>query len=187
MFLADAMNLKSLVGTVMTNQAVESFCMKKNIDFARTDVGDKYVREKMDTMNAPLGGETSGHIILDELNFTGDGFAVYLKISEILSKKSLTLNNLLTNYPLFPQDLYNIQVKQKLPFNAIPDFTEMIDTANVILKKDGGRIFPRYSGTENLLRILIETESHNVLENAGQILKEFLLKSCLTFSVTEFR
>ncbi len=173
MFLTDYLGLKGIVGTVMTNQAVATFCEERGIKFFRTDVGDKFVRLKMDEESISLGGETSGHIILDSLNFTGDGFAVYLKITELLNKNNLTLEDLSDKYSLFPQKLINVTVKEKLPFSEIKGFNEMILKVEQILKKDGGRIFPRYSGTENYLRILLETKSKTVLNKAEKVVVEF--------------
>ncbi|NPA44511.1 MAG: phosphoglucosamine mutase, partial [Chlorobi bacterium] len=174
MFLAEYLNLPGVVGTVMTNQAVATFCEERKLKFFRTDVGDKFVRFKMDKENVELGGETSGHIILDSLNFTGDGFAVYLKVTELLNKNNLTLEDLNKKYVLFPQKLINITVKEKLPFSELKGFSEMMANAEKILKEDGGRIFPRYSGTENYLRILLETKSKTVLNKVEKVVIEFI-------------
>jgi len=174
MFLAETTEVKGIVGTVMTNQAVENFCNKKGIDFFRTDVGDRNIREKMDETGIILGGETSGHIILDSLNSTGDGFAVYLKVVENLNKLNLSLNDLVKKYPLYPQKLINITVKEKLQFSKLPGFDEMCNKVEKVLKEENGRIFPRYSGTENYLRILLESETKKVLNKAEQIVLEYI-------------
>ncbi len=172
MFLADSLGLKKLVGTVMTNMAVEAFCADKGIEFYRTKVGDRFVKEKMDIEQAKLGGETSGHIILTELNDTGDGFAVYLKLCELLNKNNLSIDDLTKRYKLFPQKVINIPVKEKKPFNEIKGFEELIKKCEIILGNQG-RIFPRYSGTENLLRILLESPNNKDLNKAEKIIKEF--------------
>jgi phosphoglucosamine mutase len=173
MFLASCLNVSGIVGTVMTNQAVATFCKTKGLKFFRTDVGDKFVRSKMDEEHIDLGGETSGHIIADSLNFTGDGFAVYLKLTELLNKNCLTLDDLTANFPLYPQKLINVTVKEKLPFAEIKGFGKMISNVETMLKEDGGRIFPRYSGTENYLRILLETKSKTVLNKAEKVISDF--------------
>ncbi|BBB32634.1 phosphoglucosamine mutase [Thermotomaculum hydrothermale] len=172
MFLADKLNLDKLVGTVMTNMAVESFCKERKIEFYRTKVGDRFVKEKMNETNAKLGGETSGHIILTDLNSTGDSFAVYLKILELLNTFKIDINDLTKKYRLFPQKVINIPVKEKKPFEQIKGFKKLMEKCEIILG-DKGRIFPRYSGTENLLRILIECQAEDRVNEAQKIIKNF--------------
>ncbi len=172
MFFADTLKLKSIVGTVMTNQAVAQFAEKRNISFYRTDVGDRFVRELMDQHHAPLGGETSGHIIFDNLNITGDGFAIYLQVLALLSREKITLSDLFDRYPMMPQTLLNLPVSEKTPFDAIPEFPELIQKMENELGQTG-RIFPRYSGTENLLRILIESPSEKQNEEIASIIDNF--------------
>ncbi len=172
MFLADMLGLKKLVGTVMTNMAVEAFCAEKGIKFYRTKVGDRFVKEKMNMEKAKLGGETSGHIILTDLNDTGDGFAVYLKLCELLNKSGLTINDLTKKYKLFPQKVINIPVREKKPFNEVKGFDELIKNCETILGNQG-RVFPRYSGTENLLRILIESPNNRDIEQTEKTIKDF--------------
>jgi len=176
MFLADKLKINKLVGTVMTNMAVEIFCKNRNIQFERTPVGDKFVREKMKEINASLGGETSGHIILSDLNHTGDGFAVYLKMLELFNKENIALKDLTENYPLFPQKVINIPVKEKVPFENIKGFEQLKEKVEEILENEG-RFFPRYSGTENLLRILIEGKDKEKIEQCEKIIKEFFNKT----------
>ncbi|NOZ12128.1 MAG: hypothetical protein GXO69_00595 [Acidobacteria bacterium] len=172
MFLADSLNLKSIVGTVMTNQAVAQFAADKNIPFYRSDVGDRFVRELMDKHGAPLGGETSGHIILDKLNVTGDGFAVYLQVMALLAKENITLADIFDRYPMMPQTLLNLPVSERIPFENIPGFPELLRKTEEKLGKTG-RIFPRYSGTENLLRILIESYSEEQNEEIASEISDF--------------
>ncbi len=176
MFLADKLNLKRLVGTVMTNMAVEAFCNEKGIEFHRTKVGDRFVKEKMNRINAKLGGETSGHIIYTKLNHTGDGFAIYLKLIELLNKFGLSIDDLTKQYRLFPQKVINITVQEKIPFNEIEGFGELLKKCEIILGENG-RVFPRYSGTENLLRILIESREKESLEKAETEINEYFNKN----------
>lgn len=173
MFLAENLKTTGIVGTVMTNQAVDDFCKNRNLKFFRTNVGDRFVREKMDEESIVIGGETSGHLIYDKLNFTGDGFAIYLKIVQLLNENSMNLNDLFEKYSLFPQSLINITVKEKLPFEKLEGFNELKEDIEQIFKNDGGRIFPRYSGTENYLRILLETKTISVLNIAEKKVFEF--------------
>lgn len=173
MFIADNIETLGIVGTVMTNQAVENYCKERGIEFHRTDVGDRFIREKMDNLGIVLGGETSGHIIIDNLNFTGDGFAVYLKIMELLNSLKISLSDLSNKYLMYPQRLINITVKNKIPFLELPGFNKMLKKVENMLKNDGGRIFPRYSGTENCLRILLETKTETLLNRAEKFVLDF--------------
>ncbi len=158
MLLADSLGFKTIVGTVMTNQAVAEFCRKKGLSFHRSNVGDRWVRILMDKHRALLGGETSGHIILDRLNVTGDGFALFLQILTLLSNENLSLPDVFDRYPMMPQTLLNLPVEAKIPFDEISGFPRILGELEKVLGS-AGRIFPRYSGTENLLRILVESPS----------------------------
>ncbi len=172
MFLADSLNIHNIVGTVMTNEAVARFSEQRGSAFHRSDVGDRFVRELMDRHNAPLGGETSGHIILDKLNFTGDGFAVFLQVLELLSTENISLSDIFESYPMMPQTLLNFPVSERIPLKAIQGFIPLIRKLEIGM--DGkGRIFPRYSGTENLLRILIESPSEEQNEEIASKIANF--------------
>ncbi len=175
MFLSDFLKVKKLVGTVMTNSAVEVFCKERGIKFFRTPVGDRFVKEKMKETGAILGGETSGHTIFSPINKTGDGFAIYLKLIEILNTQSLYLEHISKNYPLFPQTVVNIKVNSKKPINRIKGFVPLIKELEKQL--GDGRIFPRYSGTENILRILIESRDEKPLKFARKKIIEFFNKT----------
>ncbi len=177
MFLAEKLKLNKVIGTVMTNVSAENFFRKKGIEFYRTKVGDRFVKEMMNKTKARLGGETSGHIILTDLNSTGDGFAIYLKLHELLNTEKITLEKLAEKYKLSPQKVINIKVKEKKPFDKIKGFKEMIKKCEIIVG-DKGRIFPRYSGTENLLRILVECQEIEKLNKVEKTIKEF-------FNITE--
>ncbi len=172
LLLAETLGPDAIVGTVMTNQAVAVFCGEHNISFYRSKVGDRFVREKMDAHRAHLGGETSGHIILDTLNMTGDGFAIYLQVLAILDKQNLSLADIFNRYPMMPQTLLNIPVSEKPALETIPGFTRILEKTGKKLGSSG-RIFPRYSGTENLLRILIESPSDKMNEEIASQLSDF--------------
>ncbi len=172
MFLADTLKIDKIVGTVMSNMALETFCKERGIEFYRTKVGDRFVKEKLKEVEGKMGGETSGHIIFTELNSTGDGFAIYLKLLELMNKTGVNMDQLTQKYQLFPQKVINIKVKEKKPFEEIKGFEKVLTKCKRILG-ESGRIFPRYSGTENLLRVLIETPSQNDLLKAEKVLKEF--------------
>jgi len=126
----------------------------------------------MDLHESVLGGETSGHIILDKVNVTGDGFAVFLQVLTILSKKKVSIGSIYDQYPMMPQTLLNVPVSRKPPFAEIPGFSTLMAELRKMLKNTG-RIFPRYSGTENLLRILIESPSDEQNEETASRIADF--------------
>jgi len=159
MFLADTLNANGIVGTVMTNEAVSAFCSARRIPFHRTDVGDRHIRAKMDKTGIHLGGETSGHIIVDQLNPSGDGFAVYCMVLRMMENRGESLATIIDRYALFPQTLLNVPVNRRVPLDRIPGFSSLLAELEAEAPTHRGRIFPRYSGTENLLRILVESQS----------------------------
>lgn len=173
MFLADRLATTGVVGTVMTNQAVEKHCMGNGIPFSRTEVGDRHIRYRMDENGSNLGGETSGHLIYDPINPTGDGAAIYLLTLHLMGRESLRLSDLVDRYALMPQALVNIPVQKKIPFSDIPGFRQLLEQAETIVVPETGRVYPRYSGTENLLRILIESTSESINDSVAAMFSEF--------------
>ncbi|MBN2134465.1 MAG: phosphoglucosamine mutase [Acidobacteria bacterium] len=149
------LNGKAIVSTVMANFGLEVFLKERNIPFYRTPVGDKYVWQKMYETGSPVGGEQSGHIIFAEHGVTGDGILTALKVIQILSESGKSLSEhagLLTKYP---QVLYNLKVKEKVPLEQIKSF--QAEENKILGELNGkGRIVNRYSGTEKLLRVMIE-------------------------------
>lgn len=151
----DYANCRAIVGTVMSNQGLETFLNETGKQLIRTDVGDKFVAQALAENNLTLGGEQSGHIILRDLINTGDGILVALKVLETIR---LTEDLDMTSFDKFPQVLVNIKIKNKLDLDKSP-IKDMIDAQKAKLK--AGRILVRYSGTESLLRIMVESQSAN--------------------------
>ena len=143
----------ALVGTVMSNQALEQYCTQQQKQFIRTAVGDKHVSQVLTTHNLLLGGEPSGHIILKNYIATGDGLLTAVKLIETLL---YTGNWDMVTFDKYPQIITNIAVTSKKDLTASP-FKELIEQS--INKLITGRILVRYSGTEPLLRIMVEEES----------------------------
>jgi len=147
----------SLVATIMSNQGLEWFCKKKGINLLRTDVGDRYVLEKMLEEGLNLGGEQSGHVIFKEHNTTGDGILTGLMFLASLVKSKKPLSELAGVMEPFPQVLVNAAV----PNHRKPDMftyekiTDGIKEIETILA-DEGRILVRPSGTEPVVRVMIE-------------------------------
>ena len=129
----------------------------------RAPVGDKYVLEQMLKTGATLGGEQSGHILFRDVDTTtGDGILTALRVLEVIARTGQPLAELVADMKVFPQEIKNIPVREKLPLDQLPAVMETIRTAEREL--DGnGRVVVRYSGTEKLARVMIEAESEQVM------------------------
>jgi phosphoglucosamine mutase len=146
---------ETVVATVMSNIGLEIALRKHGIRLVRTGVGDKYVMEEMSRGGFVLGGEQSGHIILAEHLPTGDGVATALALLSVLEETGQSLADLAGELVTYPQVLVNVRVREKVPVASVPAVAEAIRRVEAAL--DGqGRVLVRYSGTEPLLRIMIE-------------------------------
>ena len=159
-----------VVGTIMTNLALEKALIQEGIPLIRTPVGDKHVLEAMQTSGAVLGGEPSGHIILGDLHTTGDGILTAVKLAELLVRRGLSLDDLVAGYRPFPQVLDGLRVSRKIPIEQSPELSALIGNARAQLS-DSGRMVVRYSGTEPLLRIMAEGRELAQVKAAVESLK----------------
>ena len=158
-----------VVGTLMSNYGLEKFFKGKNIKFIRANVGDRYVKEKMQKYNFNLGGEQSGHIILGKFATTGDGLLVALEVLFSL-RKGKRASNFFNTFIKTPQILENIEVKDKNIINNI-DVRSSIKKAEKLIKNQG-RILVRKSGTESKIRIMGEGINKKLLLNCLEIIKK---------------
>jgi phosphoglucosamine mutase len=138
----------------------------------RAQVGDKYVLELMQQRNATLGGEQSGHIIDLTVHTTGDGIHTALIFGEILSGLSKKFSALHTFDPM-PQLLVNQEVASKPPLDSLPRYQEAAKKAHEQLGARG-RILVRYSGTENLVRVMVEGEDEAQIKKVAEDLRDIL-------------
>lgn len=144
-----------LVSTVMSNLGLEKALERAGITMLRTPVGDKYVLEEMLRRNAPLGGEQSGHIIFSEYSTTGDGMLTGLKVLETCVLGNASLDDLASDLKVFPQLLVNVRVRERKALDQLPGVQREIAACEAEL--DGsGRVLVRFSGTEPLLRVMVE-------------------------------
>jgi phosphoglucosamine mutase len=143
-----------VVGTVMSNYGLEAALSREGIPFRRASVGDRNVARLMDETGAVLGGETSGHVLLAPLSPAGDGILTALVMCEILRREGRPLSTLATLEKM-PQTLRNIRVARRVPVAEIESVRDATARAEQALRSRG-RVFLRYSGTEPLLRILVE-------------------------------
>ncbi len=159
----------------MSNLGLEMALSKLNLKLVRAKVGDKYVLEAMLSEGSNLGGERSGHTIILDKCPTGDGILTSLKILEVMSNENASLSQLVSDYSEFPQRLINIPVKKKLDLNSLPEVQSILEEAQQALE-GRGRLFIRYSGTEPLLRLLLESEEESLIELWGKRLQAVLKK-----------
>lgn len=157
-FLKDTNELgaaNEVVGTVMSNFGLEKFLKGLGIQFARTQVGDRYIVEKMLQSGSVFGGEPSGHLIFKRFATTGDGILAALKVLECIKYYGKSLSTLAAECPLVPQKLINVAVTEKKPFEELDDVQKVLSEVENKLNGNG-RVLLRYSGTENLARIMVE-------------------------------
>jgi phosphoglucosamine mutase len=152
------LNRNTIVTTQMSNLGLEMCLNQVGIRLIKTDVGDKYVLEKMIKNKLNLGGEQSGHIILMDHTTTGDGLATAMFLLKIMSEESKKLSELARCMYKFPQILLNVSVQQKRPFEELPRLKKTMTKCETKLGGKG-RLYVRYSGTENKLRIMIEGQN----------------------------
>jgi phosphoglucosamine mutase len=145
----------ALVATVMSNIGLELALQRLGIALVRTSVGDKYVMEEMLKRGLSLGGEQSGHIIFSEYLFTGDGLCTALNVLRTVAASGRSLADLASDLTTYPQVLLNVRVREKVDLKTVPAVAAAIE--GVEARLDGqGRLLVRYSGTEPLLRVMIE-------------------------------
>jgi phosphoglucosamine mutase len=152
-----------IVSTVMSNLGLEKALDRLGITMLRTAVGDKYVLEEMIRRNAPLGGEQSGHIILSEYSTTGDGMLTALKVLETAQRENATLDELAAEMVVYPQILVNVRVKERRPLGEMPRVLDEISSCEADLN-GSGRVLVRFSGTELLLRVMVEGPEQGHIE-----------------------
>ncbi len=164
-----------VVGTVMSNLGLENYIKSLGINFYRSNVGDRYILERMKNSNAKFGGEPSGHIIFKDLSTTGDGILAALKVIEALKFFNVSLFELLKEMPLYPQILENVKVKEK---TELTKMTELQSLIKFWEKKLGnkGRVLIRYSGTENLCRVMVEGEDNGLVSTCAKELANIIKK-----------
>jgi len=156
-----------VIGTLMSNYGLEKFFKSKKIKFIRTNVGDRYVKEKMQKNKFNLGGEQSGHIILGKFATTGDGLLVALEVLFSL-RKGKKASNFFNTFKKTPQILKNIEVKDKSIIKNL-DIKNSIRTAEKLMKGQG-RILVRPSGTESKIRVMGESENNKLLQKCLNII-----------------
>jgi phosphoglucosamine mutase len=169
---------QTLVGTVMSNFGLELCMAKAGVKLLRTPVGDRYLLERMLAEGYNFGGEQSGHFIFLDHNTTGDGLISALQMISLMKRTGKPLSELAQAMSAVPQILLNIKVKQKPKLESVPDIDRAIRESERRLN-GSGRVLVRYSGTEPLLRIMVEGEQDSVIKEVAEDLAR-LVRTHLT-------
>jgi len=157
----------TVVATVMSNIGLELALKSKGIDLLRTDVGDKYVLEKLIETRSEIGGEQSGHIIFPEISLVGDGMMTALLLLRAITEKGTSLSEAVSGFVRYPQILLNVKVREKRAFNDVPEIAAASSEVENELQGKG-RLLLRYSGTENLARVMIEGKDQAAIESQAR-------------------
>ncbi|MDF2939837.1 MAG: glmM [Gammaproteobacteria bacterium] len=160
-----------VVGTQMSNYGLEIALKKEGIQFARSKVGDRYVMEMLQEKSWQLGGESSGHIIWLSSTTTGDGIVAGLQVLAIMQNSGKSLRDLLAGMEKFPQIVINVPLKKAL---AQSDWDKLNSEIKVVEAKlqDTGRVLIRASGTEPLIRVMVEGQDHDKVQEYTEYLAE---------------
>lgn len=171
MFERKKLKKKTVVTTMMSNIGLELAFGKAGVRIKRTDVGDRYVLEELRRGGYNFGGEQSGHIIFLDHSTTGDGILASLQILKVMIEKERPLSELKKVMVDYPQVLLNLEVEEKIPLNKLRNTVRLIESYEKDLKGKG-RLFVRYSGTEPLLRIMVEGNDHSDISNIAKHIAE---------------
>ena len=171
----DLSNESGVIGTLMTNKALELYFEEQGINFARADVGDKYVLNALVSNKWVLGGEPSGHIICLDSAPTGDAIIAALKLLNAIKINDFSLEKSLKGFTRFPQTLINLKVDDPNKIILSDRFWSKVTKIEKILG-DQGRVLIRPSGTEPLIRLMVESNEPNISENFCNSLAELALE-----------
>ncbi len=163
-----------VIATVMSNIGLEKALDSIGVELVRTDVGDKYVLAELLNSGASIGGEQSGHIIFPEIGLVGDGMMTALLLLDAVGDR--TLSEAVAGFTQYPQILVNVKVAKKVPFDELPD----VVTAKTEIERElhgEGRLLLRYSGTENLARVMIEGADQDEIEQMAHRLADVIKQS----------
>jgi phosphoglucosamine mutase len=168
---AQGQRVPGAVGTLMTNMAVELALKQKDVEFVRAKVGDRYVLEELEKRNWLLGGEGSGHLLCLDKHTTGDGLISALQVLKACARAGKTMSELLQGVTLFPQTLINVRLKAGQDWKKNDKLPA--ETARIERELDGaGRVLIRASGTEPVLRVMVEAREEKVARGAAERLAE---------------
>jgi phosphoglucosamine mutase len=165
-----------VVSTVMSNIGLELALRERSIELVRAQVGDRYVLEELLSRGAKLGGEQSGHIIFPDISLAGDGMITAMGLLRAMRDASKPLSKLASQLKKFPQVLVNVRVSSKPPLESLPEVKSEIDRLETELQ-GRGRLLVRYSGTENLARVMMEGEDQTRIEEQSHRLASLIKRA----------
>ncbi len=164
----------AVVSTVMANAGLEKSLREIGVAMERTAVGDRWVTERMRATGAPIGGEQSGHIVLfDGGHTTGDGLYTTIRVADIIARAGKSLATLAACMTRYPQVLINVRVPRKPPLDQFPQIQSQVEHSRSQLG-DGARILLRYSGTENLARVMIEGLDESLITHEANAIADVI-------------
>jgi phosphoglucosamine mutase len=163
-----------VVGTLMSNGGFETYLRHAGIELDRADVGDKYVAQRIEERHARIGGEQSGHIIFPDNGPTGDGLATALELLRVIRQSGKTSTQLYESYESWPQSLVNLEVANKDGWQQRPAIIEALSRANQ-LAEGRGRVNVRASGTQPILRVMVEASTYGVRDEISDDLVRAIL------------
>ncbi|MFH2145955.1 MAG: phosphoglucosamine mutase [Candidatus Omnitrophota bacterium] len=166
---------KTLVATSMSNFGLDKFLHNIGVRLVRADVGDKFVLKKILEKKGNFGGEQSGHIIFLDHAKTGDGMLTALMVLDVLRESGKSIAELIKGFKEYPQLIRNVKVKEKRDFKKMPDVRKKVQAAETALK-NRGRLVLRYSGTENLARIMVEGDNTRKIKRIAESIAKAIEK-----------
>jgi phosphoglucosamine mutase len=167
------LNKKTVVGTVMSNLGFIKSMESLGIQFEKTAVGDRYVLEKMLENDYSLGGEQSGHVIMRQFSNTGDGLLTALQVMQVMAKSKKTLLELANTMEKYPQVLINVKDVNKDKLSSSVKIKDAISSAEQELGKNG-RVLLRASGTEALVRVMVEANELDLAQKIAESLAQLV-------------
>jgi phosphoglucosamine mutase len=174
--LAQGQAVPGVVGTLMTNMAVELALAARGIDLVRAKVGDRYVLEELGRRGWLLGGESSGHLLALDRHSTGDGIISALQVLQAVRRSGTSLSEMLAGIVLFPQTMINVRLEQGADWRrnvALAAETERVEAE----LGQAGRVLIRASGTEPVLRVMVEAREQALAAACAQRLADAALKN----------
>jgi phosphoglucosamine mutase len=173
----DSDNLKGpVVGTVMTNLGLEHALKDRGIDFRRAAVGDRYVLEMLRETGGVIGGETSGHMLVLDKTTTGDGLISALQVLAVMKETGKSLSELVAGMPRYPQTMINVRTEQRLDPGKSTEIQDAVAIAEGELA-DKGRVVLRASGTEPVIRVMVEGEDEGLVVSLAERLASIVEKA----------
>jgi phosphoglucosamine mutase len=175
-----------VVGTLMSNLGFEQALSRRGIAFARAAVGDRYVLEMLIERDWVLGGENSGHILCLDKHTTGDAIIAALQVLTVMRRTGRTLAELTADCPLYPQRMINVRTTQRIDWRARPDIVRAKDLVETALAGNG-RVLLRPSGTEPVLRVMVEAQDAALAERQARQLAAAVAQSAHGDAAGDFK